>query len=243
MYRHFFKRFFDVIMSLLLLIVISPILLIVAIAVKVDSKGPVIFKQERVGKNGRVYWMYKFRSMCVGAEQQEGGVYCTKGDKRVTKVGKFIRATSIDELPQLVNIIKGEMSFIGPRPVLTYYPKNWEEYTEEELKRFDVLPGVTGWAAVHGRKTNTVEARFAYDNYYVEKLSLWLDIKIFFMTIKSVFTNEGNEDDGSSVVESVTVPSSEENASEAADAAIAEDGKKEEEDMARDEASAPELVK
>lgn len=200
MYRHFFKRFFDIIFAILALILTSPILLITAIAIKVESKGPVIFVQKRVGKNGRVYNMYKFRSMCVGAEQQEGGVFCTKGDARVTKVGKFIRATSIDELPQAVNILKGEMSIIGPRPVLTYYPKNWEEYTEEELKRFKVLPGITGWAAVHGRKTNTVEARFAYDNYYVEHLSMWLDIKIFFMTIKSVLTNEGNEDDGSAEV-------------------------------------------
>lgn len=200
MYKHFFKRFFDLTVSIVVLVIASPILLITAIAVKAESKGPVIFIQQRVGKNGKVYDMYKFRSMCVGAEQQEGGVFCKKGDARVTKVGAFIRATSIDELPQLINIIKGEMSLIGPRPVLTYYPKEWHEYTEEELKRFDVLPGVTGWAAVHGRKTNTVEARFAYDNYYVENLSLWLDIKIFFMTIKSVLTNEGNEDDGASEV-------------------------------------------
>lgn len=200
MYKHFFKRFFDILFALLALILTSPILLITAIAVKVESKGPAIFIQQRVGKNGKVYDMYKFRSMCVGAEQQEGGVFCTKGDARVTKVGKFIRATSIDELPQIINILKGEMSIIGPRPVLTYYPKNWEDYTEEELKRFDALPGITGWAAVHGRKTNTVEARFAYDNYYVENLSMWLDIKIFFMTIKSVLTNEGNEDDGSAEV-------------------------------------------
>ena len=210
MYRHFFKRFFDIIFAILALILTSPILLITAIAIKIESKGPVIFVQKRVGKNGKVYNMYKFRSMCVGAEQQEGGVFCTKGDARVTKVGKFIRATSIDELPQAVNILKGEMSIIGPRPVLTYYPKNWEEYTEEELKRFEVLPGITGWAAVHGRKTNTVEARFAYDNYYVENLSMWLDIKIFFMTIKSVLTNEGNEDDGSAEVKTAESESKEE---------------------------------
>lgn len=183
-------------------------MLIFAILIKLDSKGPVIFKQERVGKNGKVYWMYKFRSMCVGAEQQEGGVYCTKGDKRVTKIGKFMRATSIDELPQFFNILKGDMSLIGPRPVLTYYPKKWEEYTEDELKRFNVRPGVTGWAAVHGRKTNTVEARFNYDNYYVDHLSFGLDLKILFMTVKSVFTNEGNEDNGASEVKTAT-PSTE----------------------------------
>ncbi|MBE6681331.1 MAG: sugar transferase [Ruminococcaceae bacterium] len=210
MYKHFFKRFFDILFALLALILTSPILLITAIAVKVESKGPAIFIQQRVGKHGKVYDMYKFRSMCVGAEQQEGGVFCTKGDARVTKVGKFIRATSIDELPQIINILKGEMSIIGPRPVLTYYPKNWEDYTEEELKRFDALPGITGWAAVHGRKTNTVEARFAYDNYYVENLSMWLDIKIFFMTIKSVLTNEGNEDDGSAEVKTADSEKTEE---------------------------------
>lgn len=201
MYKYFLKRTFDIIVSLLGLIICAIPMLFIAIAIKIDSKGPVIFKQERVGKKGKVFKMYKFRSMCVGAEQQEGGVYCTKGDKRVTKVGKFLRATSLDEIPQFVNILKGEMSLIGPRPVLTYYPYKWEEYTEEQLIRFKVRPGVTGWAAVHGRKTNTVEARFAYDNYYVERLSLWLDVKIFFLTIKSVFTNEGNSDDGASVVE------------------------------------------
>lgn len=190
----------DFIISLCALIVLSPLMLIVAILVRVTSPGPAIFVQQRVGKDGKVYDMYKFRSMCVGAEQQEGGVFCTKGDARVTPIGKILRATSIDELPQLVNIIKGEMALIGPRPVLTYYPKEWHEYTKEELKRFDVLPGVTGWAAVHGRKTNTVEARFAYDNYYVDNLSMWLDIKILFMTVKSVLTNEGNEDDGSAEV-------------------------------------------
>ena len=200
MYKSFLKRFIDITVAFFGLIILAVPMLIIALAVKLESKGPAIFKQERVGKDGKVYWMYKFRSMCVGAEQQEGGVYCTKGDKRVTKVGKFIRATSLDELPQFVNILKGDMSLIGPRPVLTYYPKQWDEYTEEELKRFDVRPGVTGWAAVHGRKTNTVEARFEYDNYYVDNLSLWLDIKIIFMTIKAVFTNEGNEDNGASEV-------------------------------------------
>lgn len=204
MYKHFLKRFFDIIVSFIGLIICSPILLIIAILIKLTSKGPVIFKQQRIGKNGKVYWMYKFRSMTVGAEQQEGGVFCVKGDKRVTKIGRFIRATSIDELPQFINILKGDMSLIGPRPVLTYYPYKWEEYTEEQLKRFNVRPGVTGWAAVHGRKTNTVEARFNYDNYYVEHLSFWLDLKIFFMTIKSVFTNEGNEDDGSAEVKDTT---------------------------------------
>ena len=141
--------------------------------------------------------------MCVGAEKTGSGVYSGKGDARVTRVGKFIRATSIDELPQFFNIIKGDMSLIGPRPVLTYYPCKWEEYTEEQLKRFNVRPGVTGWAQVHGRKTNTVEARFSYDNYYVDNYSFWLDFKIFFKTIKTVFTSEGNLDNGAAEVKNV----------------------------------------
>ena len=193
MYK-FIKRTADIFISLFGLIILAPVFLIVSIAIKIDSKGPVIFKQERVGKNGKIYNMYKFRSMKINSEHTGTGVYSMKDDPRVTKVGKFIRATSIDEFPQFVNILKGDMSLIGPRPVLTYYPKKWEEYTAEELKRFEVRPGVTGWAAVHGRKTNTVEARFAYDNYYVENLSLKLDFKIFFMTIKSVLTNADNED-------------------------------------------------
>ena len=199
-YRGFFKRLFDITVSLIGVAILSPVLLLVAIAVKIDSRGPVIFKQQRVGKNGKVFNIYKFRSMCVGAEKTGSGVYSEKGDARVTRVGKFIRATSLDELPQFFNIIKGDMSLIGPRPVLTYYPYKWEEYTEEQLIRFKVRPGVTGWAQVHGRKTNTVEARFNYDNYYVEHLSFWLDFKIFFMTIKTVFTSEGNLDNGAAVV-------------------------------------------
>ena len=195
MYRGFFKRFFDVTLSLFGIIVLFPILLIIAIAIKIDSKGPIIFKQQRIGKGGKVYNIYKFRSMCVGAEKTGSGVYSGKGDARVTRVGKFIRATSIDELPQFFNILKGDMSLIGPRPVLTYYPMKWEEYTEEQLKRFEVRPGVTGWAQVHGRKTNSIEKRFEFDNYYVENFSFGLDFKIFFKTIKTVFSREGNLDE------------------------------------------------
>lgn len=200
----FVKRTMDILVSFFGLLILSFVLLIVAIAIKIDSKGPVIFKQQRVGKNGKVYNMYKFRSMKTDSEHTGTGVYSMKDDPRVTKVGKFIRATSIDELPQFINILKGDMSLIGPRPVLTYYPKKWEEYTEEELIRFNVRPGVTGWAAVHGRKTNTVEARFAYDNYYVENISFGLDFKIFLMTIKSVLTSADNEDITSGETENKT---------------------------------------
>lgn len=188
-----FKRFMDIVLSIIGLIIISPILLIVSLAIKIDSKGPVIFKQERIGKDGKVFKIYKFRSMVVGAEKMGTGVYSKKGDSRVTRVGKFIRMTSIDELPQLVNILKGEMSFIGPRPVLTYHPWKYEEYTPEQLKRFEVRPGVTGLAQIHGRKQVEWDKRIKYDVEYVEKLSLWQDIKIFFITIYKVLFMKDNE--------------------------------------------------
>lgn len=187
-----FKRFMDIVLSIIGLIIISPILLIVSLAIKIDSKGPVIFKQERIGKDGKAFKIYKFRSMVVGAEKMGTGVYSKKGDSRVTRVGKFIRITSIDELPQLVNILKGEMSFIGPRPVLTYHPWKYEEYTPEQLKRFEVRPGVTGLAQIHGRKQVEWEKRIKYDVEYVEKLGLWLDIKIFFITIYKVLLMKDN---------------------------------------------------
>ena len=187
-----FKRFMDIVLSIIGLIIISPILLIVSLAIKIDSKGPVIFKQERIGKDGKVFKIYKFRSMVVGAEKMGTGVYSKKGDNRVTRVGKFIRITSIDELPQLVNILKGEMSFIGPRPVLTYHPWKYEEYTPEQLKRFEVRPGVTGWAQIHGRKDVEWNNRIKLDLEYVENISLKLDIKIFLKTIYQVISMKDN---------------------------------------------------
>ena len=188
MYRHFLKRFFDILMSLILLILLAPILLIAAIAVKVDSKGPAIFKQERLGRDGRVFSIYKFRSMRVNAEHTGSGVYSGKNDARVTRVGKFLRASSIDELPQLWNILKGDMSFIGPRPPLTYHPWPIEEYTEEQRKMFLVRPGITGWAQINGRKGVEWHDRIKLSVWYVEHLSMWLDIKIFFATIFKVFS-------------------------------------------------------
>jgi undecaprenyl phosphate N,N'-diacetylbacillosamine 1-phosphate transferase len=185
-----FKRLFDIIFSLFGLLILSPILLIVAIAIKLESRGPVIFKQERLGLNGRVFKMYKFRSMCVGAEKD--GVYEIKGDARVTTVGKFIRKTSIDEFPQFVNIIKGDMSTIGPRPTLTYHPWPFEEYTKEQKNRFSIRPGVTGWAQINGRKDVTWNRRIEYDVEYVHNLSFSFDIKIFFRTIIKVLSMQDN---------------------------------------------------
>ena len=199
MYKHFFKRFMDIVISLLALIVLSPLLLILAIAVKIDSPGPVVFKQQRIGRKGKVFNIYKFRSMCVGAEKIGSGVYSGKGDKRVTKVGNFLRKTSADELLQLVNILKGDMSLIGPRPPLTYHPWPYEQYTEEQKRMFEVRPGITGWAQVNGRKEVEWHKRIELNVWYVEHLSFWLDIKIFFMTIFKVFSNADNENTGATV--------------------------------------------
>ena len=182
----------DVFFSAILLMLGAIPLLIVALVVKLESKGPALFKQERLGMNGKVFRIYKFRSMVVGAEKQGSGVYSGKNDARVTKVGKIIRATSIDELPQLINILKGEMSFIGPRPALTYHPWPFEEYTEEQKKMFAVRPGVTGWAQVNGRKEVEWPRRIEMNVWYVENMSFVLDLKIFFKTIFKVFTNADN---------------------------------------------------
>lgn len=184
------KRILDISLSLFGLVILSPLLFIVSIAIKLETKGPIIFKQERLGLNGQVFKIYKFRSMCVGAEK--GGVYETKGDTRVTKVGQFIRKTSIDELPQFVNIIKGDMSVIGPRPTLTYHPWPLDQYTEEQKKRFSVRPGVTGWAQINGRKDVPWERRIVYDVEYAENLSFAFDLKIFLKTIIKVLTMQDN---------------------------------------------------
>ena len=190
------KRALDVTFSLIGTAVSSPILLAVAAAVKLDSKGPVIFKQERLGKDGKVFEMYKFRSMCVDAEHMGTGQYSYKGDSRVTRVGKIIRATSLDELPQFINILKGDMSFIGPRPTLTYHPWKLEEYTDFHRRRFEVRPGITGLAQVHGRKAIDWNDRIKYDVEYVDNLSLGLDCKILFQTVWNVLTMKDNDNVG-----------------------------------------------
>ena len=184
------KRLIDIVLSLTGLILLSPIMLITAVAIKLESPGPVIFQQERLGLNGKVFKIYKFRSMCVGAEK--GGVYEKKGDVRVTKVGKIIRRTSIDELPQFVNILKGEMSLIGPRPALTYHPWTYDEYTDKQQRMFHVRPGVTGWAQVNGRKDVEWPRRIELNVEYVDKMSLMFDLMIFFKTVFKVVAMKDN---------------------------------------------------
>lgn len=190
------KRFLDVTASFLGLVLLSPLMLAVSILIKIDSRGPVIFRQKRIGRNGKVFEIYKFRSMCVGAEKTGSGVYSGKGDARVTRIGKILRATSIDELPQLLNILKGEMSFVGPRPPLTYHPWKYEEYTDFQKRMFEVRPGITGWAQVNGRKDVEWHKRIELNVWYVDHMSLLLDIKIMFMTAFKVLTNADNENSG-----------------------------------------------
>ncbi|MBE6708578.1 MAG: sugar transferase [Ruminococcaceae bacterium] len=179
-------------------IVLSPIFLIAAIAVKIDSKGPIIFRQKRLGLKGREFNMYKFRSMIVNAES--GGVYSDKNDPRITRVGRFLRASSIDELPQLLNIIKGDMSFIGPRPPLTYHPWPIDEYTDEQRRMFDMRPGITGWAQINGRKSVEWNHRIELNVWYVDNVSFVTDVKIVFMTVFKVLRNADNENVGETVV-------------------------------------------
>lgn len=188
----YIKRVIDFTGASVLTIILSPILAVTALAVRLDSKGPVLFKQERLGYKGNVFKILKFRSMVVGAEKQGTGVYSYKGDNRITKVGRFIRATSLDELPQLFNILKGEMSFIGPRPALTYHPWTIDKYDEEQRRMFDVLPGITGWAQVHGRKEVPWPERIKLNVEYVDKMSFGMDLKICFSTIFKVLTNANN---------------------------------------------------
>ena len=198
MYK-FFKRLFDVILALIGLIIAAVPMLIIAIAIKIDNPGPAVFKQARIGKGGRVFNMLKFRSMCVGAEKTGSGVYSEKGDSRVTRVGKILRATSLDELCQLINVLRGDMSFIGPRPPLTYHPWPFEEYTDEQRRMFEVRPGLTGWAQINGRKGVEWHKRIQMNVWYVDNVSFLLDLKIFFKTILKVFSNADNENVGATV--------------------------------------------
>lgn len=199
MYNRIIKRIIDIIIALLVLIVGAIPMLIIALIVKIDSPGPAIFKQNRLGRGAKIFKFYKFRSMRLNAEHTGSGVYSGKGDPRVTKIGRFLRATSLDELPQFMNVLKGEMSLIGPRPPLTYHPWPIEEYTKEQLRMFDVRPGLTGWAQVNGRKDVEWHKRIELNVWYVDHVSFGLDFKIFFMTIFKVFTNADNANKGETV--------------------------------------------
>ena len=202
MYRNFFKRIIDFIFAFIVLAVSWPVLLIIAVAIKIDSKGPVVFKQRRLGRNGKEFNMYKFRTMVVNAEA--GGVYSDNNDPRVTKVGNFLRKTSLDELLQCINIMKGDMSWVGFRPPLTYHPWPFDQYSQEQLRMFDVRPGITGWAQVNGRKAVEWNHRIELNVWYVDHLSLWLDLKIMWLTVWKVLSNADNENTGATVTKEET---------------------------------------
>lgn len=189
-YQKYGKRAIDIILSGIMLLIIWPILIVIAILVKLDDHGPAVFVQERLTLYGKVFHMYKFRTMCVNAEKQGTGAYSFGNDPRITKVGNILRKLSLDELLQLINVFKGDMSFVGPRPVLTYHPCKYEEYTEEEKTVFTVRPGITGWAQVNGRNSVDWIQRFELNEWYVKNVSFLLDIKIVFMTVFQVFARK-----------------------------------------------------
>lgn len=179
---------FDYILSLLLLFVLSPIYLIIAVMIKIDSKGPVLFKQERVGKDGKLFTIYKFRTMVENAVNMGLDFKLTENDSRITGIGKFLRRWSLDELPQILNIIKGEMSFIGPRPTLLYQVKLYNDY---QRKRLVMKPGITGWAQINGRNSLTWEERINFDVLYTGCYTWWLDVEILVKTFGVMILSKG----------------------------------------------------
>jgi len=194
-YEKYFKRLLDFMLSLMAILMLSPILLIVAILVRLKLGSPILFTQERPGKNEKIFKMYKFRSMTSDVDE-EGNLLSDK--IRLTKFGKALRSTSLDELPGLFNILKGDMSIIGPRPLLVdYLPL----YSAEQKRRHNVRPGLSGLAQVNGRNAISWEERFAYDVQYVDNVSFWGDIKIILLTIKKVFIREGINSDTSATME------------------------------------------
>lgn len=187
------KRVFDVVFSFLLLILTSPILFLVSIAIKLDSKGPVFFKQRRTGEHNTPFMIYKFRSMYVDAEKF-GAKWAEKDDPRITRVGRFIRKTRIDELPQLINILKGEMSFVGPRPERPEFDEMLSKEIPFWMLRYLVKPGLTGWAQInydYGASIEDSREKLKYDLFYIKNFSLYLDLKIIFKTLKVIFFGKG----------------------------------------------------
>ena len=186
----------DIIGSIIGIIVASPVMLVMCILIKITSPGPLIYRQERVGLHNQTFWMYKFRSMEIQPEAEEKKAWTVKNDPRVTGIGRFMRRTSIDELPQLFNILKGDMSLVGPRPERPFFVEKFREEIPRYMVKHQVRPGLTGWAQVNGRKEVPWSERIELNVWYAKHMSLWLDLKIFFMTISEVVTNANNENIG-----------------------------------------------
>lgn len=196
MYKNYIKRIIDFVVALCALMIFSPFLVIVTIWLHFANKGAsAFFTQERPGKNGRVFKVIKFKTM---TDERDADGNLLPDEVRLTKVGKFVRSTSIDELPQLINVLKGDMSFIGPRPLYVNFLKL---YDETQSRRHEVRPGISGWAQVHGRNLCTYSKKFEYDVWYVDHISMWVDMQILFLTIKNVLYREdigvgsGNNDE------------------------------------------------
>ena len=189
-FQLFLKRAFDLFVSitLLLLLIAIPVMIIIPIVIRLTSKGPAVFTQERMGKDGKVFKIYKFRTMKIPSESYDENGNMLEPKQRITKVGAFLRKTSLDELMQIFNIINGTMSIVGPRPTLPYQT---ERYDDRQRKRLDMRPGITGWAQVNGRNDITWSEKIEYDIEYVENYSLWFDIKVLFKTVAVVFKQEG----------------------------------------------------
>ncbi|MGB6681859.1 MAG: sugar transferase [Candidatus Bathyarchaeia archaeon] len=190
-----FKRIFDIFFCLFGFVFLSPLFLIVSLVVKLDSRGPILFKHSRPGKNVKIFNLYKFRTM---KELRDESGNLLPDEKRLTKVGRLLRRLSLDELPELWNVLKGDMSIIGPRPFVIQY---LDRYTPEQARRHEVIPGITGWAQVNGRNAITWEEKFKHDVWYVDHWSLWLDVKIIFMTFKNVLKGEGINQPGFATAE------------------------------------------
>ena len=182
------KRLIDILVSSVGLIILSPLFALIALAIRINDKGPIFFSQERAGKNGRVFRVIKFRSMVVNAEKKGAGVFVEENDPRITRVGQVLRNYSLDELPQLINVFKGEMSLVGPRPTLPY---QMERYDERQWRRLLTKPGITGWAQVNGRSALTWPERIELDVWYVDNMSFWLDMRILVKTILVVLGKQG----------------------------------------------------
>ena len=187
------KRLFDIVMSIVGLVICSPIFLMLAILIKLDSKGSVFFKQERRGKNGKIFEIYKFRSMVQDAEKKGAGLFNFEGDPRVTKIGRFMRNTSLDELPQFINVLNGTMSFVGPRPCVKNELGDYDTLNKRYKRRFQAVPGITGLAQVSGRNEIPWDEKVNYDNQYIDefkKKGVFLDIYILVKTVLNVFARK-----------------------------------------------------